>query len=88
MAETVSISSVLVLSPPGQLAAITQQMAELPGVEVHYTDPVTGRVVATLEASGVEDQQDGLRRIQALPHVIQAEMAFHYCESDLPESLL
>ena len=85
MPDAINISSVLVLAPLGQVTATTRQLAELPGVEVHFTDSATGRIVATLETSGVEDQQVGLRRIQALPHIIQAEMAFHYCESDFPE---
>jgi periplasmic nitrate reductase NapD len=86
MDETINISSLLVLVPPGQLQATMQRLAGLAGVEVHYSDPATGRIVATMEASTVDDQQDGLRHIQALPHVIQAEMAFHYCGPDFPEA--
>ena len=77
-----NISSILVVVPPPQLAATQQRLTLLPGVEVHYSDADTGRLVATLEAATVEDEQSGLESIKRLPHVIQAEMACHYCGAE------
>ncbi|MBK6336719.1 MAG: chaperone NapD [Betaproteobacteria bacterium] len=52
------------------------------GVEVHHTDAATSRVVVVQEAPTIEDEVDGLRRIQALPGVVAAEMVYHYFADD------
>lgn len=80
--QTMNISSILVVVPPRELASTLQRLAALPGVEAHHSDAATGRIVATLEAATIEDEQAGLAGIQALPHVIQAEMACHYVGAD------
>lgn len=77
-----NLSSIVVVVPPDRVAAALVNLAHLPGVEVHYAEAQTGRIVLIQEAASVETEQDGLRRIQSLPHVIQAEMAYHYFADD------
>lgn len=61
---------------PEGLAALSA----LPGVQVHHQDPAQHRLVVTQETDTTEEQEEGLRRIQALPCVLHAALVHHYFE--------
>jgi nitrate reductase NapD len=75
-----NLSGVLVVVPPGALEEAIRELNALPGVDVHHTDPSTGKIVVTQEAATVEDEVEGLKRIQSLPRVVLAEMVQHYVD--------
>ncbi len=77
-----NLSGILVMVPPDRMDAGIQALNGLPGVEIHYTEPATGRIVVVQEADSVPAEVDGLRRIQRLPQVILAELVYHYFEDD------
>jgi nitrate reductase NapAB chaperone NapD len=54
----------------------------LPGVQVHQEHRPSSRVVLTQEGDGAGAQMDGLRRIQAAPGVLHAELVIHYFPSE------
>jgi len=76
-----NLSGILVMAHPENLPRVVTELNALRGVEVHQQDPL-GRVVVVLEAETVREETDGLRRIQAVPGVLMAEMVFHYFEDD------
>ena len=59
-----------------------EQLQQLDGIDVHHIDAATGRIVITQEAATIRDEVDGLKRIQALPGIILAEMSYHNFEDD------
>ena len=75
-----NFSGILVVVPPERLGEAVDTLNAMPGVEVHHTDPATGRIVVTQEEETVGAEVDGLKRIKALPHVILAEMVYHHFE--------
>ena len=75
-----NVSGILVVVPPDRVAGAVDTLNGLPGVEVHHTDPATGRIVVTQEAETIGAEVDALKRIKALPHVILAEMVYHHFE--------
>ena len=77
-----NISGILVITPAERLGQTIDALNALPGVEVHHTDPNSGRIVVTQEAGSVQDEVDGLMRIKALPHIVLAEMVHHHFEDD------
>jgi nitrate reductase NapD len=77
-----NVSGILVITPSSRLHDTIDRLNALPGVEVHHTDPATGRIVVTQEADSVPAEVDGLQRIKALPHIILAEMVHHCFEDD------
>ena len=77
-----NISGILVVVQPERLEETVEVLRGLPAVEVHHTEPATGRIVITQEAASIDDEVEGLKRIQALPHIILAEMVHHYFEQD------
>lgn len=73
-----NVSSIVVRVAPSGLAGCVKQLAELPGVEVQFTDADQGRIVLTQESGTTDEQEAGLRRIQALPGLLSAELVCHY----------
>jgi nitrate reductase NapD len=80
-----NLSGILVIVPPEQIEAATSRLNTLPGVEVHHTDPASGRMVVVQEAESVDEEVAGLSRIKALPGVMLAELVYHYFEEAPPE---
>ncbi|MDX1631234.1 MAG: chaperone NapD [Thermoanaerobaculia bacterium] len=79
-------SGILVLTEMDCLDRCRAQLEELPGVEVHYCYPDSGRIIAVQETETVGDQEEGLQRIQRLPTVTMAALVEHRIddEEDLP----
>ena len=77
-----NLSGILVEAKPERLDELVRQLNGLDGVEVHQADAATGRIIAVQEAPDIHAEIDGLKRIKALPHVILAEMVYHYIADD------
>jgi nitrate reductase NapD len=75
-----NVSSVVVRVAPAGVADGVRLLERLPGVEVQFTDVPRGRIVATQESATTDEQEAGLRRIQALPGLLSAELVCHYFE--------
>jgi len=80
MCETLHISGLSVVARPGQLDAAADAIAELPGAEIFARDVATDRLVVVQDLPSVEEHMAGLRRIQALPQVLVAELVYHRSE--------
>jgi len=77
-----NISGILIITPPEHSGDVIERLKGLTGIDVHYVDAATGRIVITQEAASISAEVDGLKRIRALPHIILAEMSCHYFEED------
>ncbi|HSO84147.1 chaperone NapD [Thiocapsa sp.] len=80
-----NISGILVVVPPARIEDATRELNALPGVEVHHTEPSTGRIVVVQEAETVEQEIAALSRIKALSGVMLAEMVYHVFDETPPE---
>jgi len=78
----VNLSGILVLATPEWRGQVVESLNALEGVEVHQVDEATGRIVAVQEAADIHAEIEGVKRIKALPHVIMAEMVYHYIADD------
>jgi nitrate reductase NapD len=81
----VSYSGIVVRTQPARMADLVPELSALPGVRVHQEDPATGRLVLTLEATSVDEEIEGLRRIQRLPGVVSADLVYHRLREDNPD---
>lgn len=73
-------SGILVVVAPTEVERAAETLEALPGVEVHYLYPDSGRIIAVQETDSAEGQQDGLRRIQELEGVRMAALVEHRIE--------
>ena len=77
-----NLSGILVVSNPEWQGQVVESLKALEGVEIHQVDAETGRIIAVQEAKDIHAEIDGLKRIKAVPHVIMAEMVYHYIADD------
>lgn len=77
-----NLSGILVIAKPEWQGQVVEALNTLEGVEVHQVDAATGRIVAVQEAENIHAEIEGVKRIKAIPHVIMAEMVYHYLAED------
>jgi nitrate reductase NapAB chaperone NapD len=78
----VNISGILVITTPTAYSEVIRELGELEGIEVHFMQPETCRIVITQEAAQIGDEIAHLRRIKEIPGVTLAEMSYHYVGED------
>ncbi len=74
-----NLSGIVVTTTAEHLHAVAAVLGSLPGVEVRGSDS-TGRLVVVQEATHVGAEIAGFERIRAAPHVVSAELVYHYFE--------
>jgi len=77
-----NLSSILVTTSDPHFETTINGLTDITGLEVHYCDQASGRIIVTQEAENTTDAIDGLQRIKSLPYVVFAEMVYHYCEEE------
>jgi nitrate reductase NapD len=77
-----NLSAVLVVAKQDWQTDVIASLKALPGVEVHQVDPASGRMIVVQEAEDINAEVEGLRRIKSQPHVVLAEMVYHYIAED------
>ena len=77
-----NLSGILVVANPEWQGQVVENLNALEGVEVHQVDEKTGRIIAVQEAEDIHAEINGMKRIKAIPHVIMAEMVYHYIADD------
>jgi nitrate reductase NapAB chaperone NapD len=78
-------SGILVVVDPIEVKSSMDELAELPGVEVHYCEPESGRIIVVQETDTLLAQEEGLRSIQALPRVKMAALVEHRVDREATE---
>lgn len=76
-----NISSIVVKCAPKFLEEVLSSI-EASGVCEIYTYDKNGRIVAIIEGESTEEESKKLMAIQALPHVLSAEMVYAYSENE------
>jgi nitrate reductase NapAB chaperone NapD len=72
------LSGLLVICEPSSTEDCVRHLERCSDIDVYVTDHAVGRVVVVLETKTLDEQTDGLRRVQRLPHVKSAELVYHY----------
>ena len=77
-----NLSAILVITAPAGIEACMSLLNDQPGLSVHHSDPITGKIMLIQEAESVDAEVESLKRIKALDGVSMAEMIYHYFEDD------
>ena len=77
-----NISSIVVKTVPKYLEEVVQALKDCEVCDYHLHDEA-GRVIITIEGEGVSEELEKLRVIEAIPHVITADMQMAYSEDEL-----
>ncbi len=77
-----NISSIVVQTLPKYLEEVVQNLKNNEACDYHMHDE-KGRVIITIEGDGVAEELKKLSIIEAIPHVITADMQMAYSEDEL-----
>ena len=81
-----NISSIVVQTLPKFLDQVVKDLKDCEACDYHLHDE-KGRVIITIEGEGVSEELAKLRIIEAIPHVISADMQMAYSEDELDEHI-
>jgi len=77
-----NISSIVVQTVPKYLDEVVEALKNTPECDYHMHDE-KGRVIITIEGESVSEELKKLSVIEAIPHVIAADMQMAYSEDEL-----
>lgn len=81
-----NISSIVVQTVPKYLDEVVKSLQECEACDYHLHDE-KGRAIVTIEGNSVKEELEKLRVIEAIPHVIAADMQMAYSEDELEEHM-
>jgi nitrate reductase NapD len=81
-----NISSIVVQTLPKYLDEVIENLKKSGVCDYHFHDE-KGRIIITIEGEGVKEELEKLRVIEAIPHVITADMQMAYSEDELDEHM-
>ena len=76
-----NISSIVVKCTPNYLEETVKKLNDSGLCEVFASDE-SGRIIAVIEGDTTESESEKLRAIQAMEHVLSADMVYAYSESE------
>lgn len=77
-----NISSIVVQTLPKFLDEVVENLKSCGACDYHLHDE-KGRIIVTIEGESVSEELEKLRVIEAIPHVITADMQMSYSEDEL-----
>ncbi|ADN09292.1 chaperone NapD [Sulfurimonas autotrophica] len=81
-----NVSSIVVQTLPKFLDEVVQSLKDCEVCDYHLHDE-KGRVIITIEGEDVSEELGKLKVIEAIPHVIAADMQMAYSEDELDENI-
>lgn len=81
-----NVSSIVVQTIPKYLDEVVEALKNTPECDYHFHDE-KGRIIITIEGDGVSEELEKLHVIEAIPHVIAADMQMAYSEDELDEHM-
>lgn len=66
---TFHVAGLLISTTPGEVTDVARHVAAVAGLQVHAQDDGTGRIVATLETTLIDEQKAQFARVRTLPGV-------------------
>ena len=81
-----NVSSIVVQCLPKHLDQVVQDLKDCEVCDYHMHDE-KGRVIITIEGEGVGEELTKLRVVEAIAHVIAADMQMAYSEDELDEHM-
>lgn len=81
-----NISSIVVQTLPKYLDEVVESLKNCDVCDYHLHDE-KGRIIITIEGSGVEEELKKLKVVENIPHVASADMQMAYSEDELSDHM-
>lgn len=85
MLDKMNLSRIIVLVKSEHLDEVIDAINASEDYEYHLHDE-KGRIIVTIEGENTEHEISRLKKLRAIPNVIDAEMVFAYSEDELEEA--
>lgn len=85
MEVTVNISSIVIQANATHIEEVVTACKQSDFCDYHFHDASIGKIIVTIEGEGISEEMEKLKKIQAMPHVICADMMMAYSEDELDE---
>ncbi len=79
-----NVSSIIVLVNPEHLQEAVDLINNSDDFEHHLHDE-KGKIIVTIEGENTKEEINKLKKLQAIPYVISAELVFAYSEDELDQ---
>ena len=80
-----NISSIVIQAKPEHVEAIVQACKASDFCDYHFHDQSLGKIIVTVEGKNIDEEMAKMKKIEAIPHVICADMMMAYSEDELDE---
>lgn len=81
-----NVSSIVIQTLPKFLDEVVENVKACDVCDYHLHDEI-GRIIVTIEGEGVAEELKKLKVIEAIPHVISADMQMAYSEDELDDHM-
>ena len=81
-----NISSIIVQTLPKYVDEVVESLKNCDVCDYHMHDE-KGRIIITIEGEGVQEELKKLKVIEAIPHVMSADMQMAYSQEELDSHL-
>ena len=78
-----NISSIVIQAKSLHVKEIIKACEESDFCDYHFCDEEKGKIIVTIEGENIDEEMSKLKKIQAIPHVICADMMMAYSEDEL-----
>mgnify|MGYP000626768217 CR=1 FL=1 len=78
-----NISSIVIQAKPEYVEEIIAVCEANDFCDYHFHDVEKGKIIVTIEGENIDEEMSKLKKIQAIPHVICADMMMAYSEEEL-----
>jgi nitrate reductase NapD len=79
----VNVSSIVIQARNEYIDGLVEEVKSCDFCDYHFHDVSIGKIIVTVEGEGIEQEMANVRKIEALNHVISAEMMMAYSEDEL-----
>jgi nitrate reductase NapD len=80
--NTMNVSSIVVKTTQEYIQEVIENINKVDFCEVHFND-ADGKIVVTIEGDSINEQMERMKKIQKIPFVFSANVAYSYCEDEL-----
>jgi len=80
-----NISSIVVQVRQEYVEEVVEALKNADFCDYHFHDQSLGKIIVTVEGEGIAEEIEKVKKIQAMPHIISAEMMMAYSEKELDE---
>ncbi|MCF6173078.1 MAG: chaperone NapD [Campylobacteraceae bacterium] len=77
-----NISSIVVQTLPQHVEEVIESLKQCEVCDYHFSDE-SGKIIITIEGEDVSEELTKLKVVEAIPHIIAADMQMSYSEDEL-----